>query len=277
MEAKSMTAQLYYQKGLKCLENKEWFKAIEWFRQALQLQADYPQVEAALALAQQSLQAELVYERSLRYLELGRIEDGQAVLKQVRATVGAQTIMGNSKVRPLPPTHEWWQVWVVSLVMVVAVLLIFLVGSKLPGRYQEPIRPTVPLVIVTTPMSTVTPILPTVIPTFSPTPLPRVLAEVKFVLSDQSVATDTYQIHGGQTITIATQVYEENGQIIEANERQCDWIFYAEHKATRQTGPCQLAYQLPENLDSQLLTVVVRGQDKAKIIGSVTRSIIIRR
>jgi tetratricopeptide (TPR) repeat protein len=74
------------QKGREHLDAREWEEAARCFREALLLQPDFPEAEEGWSHAQRGLNAELAYNRGLRFFEQGRWEEGIAQLEEANAS-----------------------------------------------------------------------------------------------------------------------------------------------------------------------------------------------
>jgi serine/threonine protein kinase len=100
----------------------------------------------------------------------------------------------------------------------------------------------------------------------APAPTPRSIGETEFVVNGVTVV-DIAQPHcvtDTRYISIEVRVRDADGETISDDEISCQWTFDPQlpEQAIRKEDGCQISYQVPENLDSQLVQLEAQGKDK---------------
>lgn len=112
----------------------------------------------------------------------------------------------------------------------------------------------------------------------TPTSIPRSIGETAFIVNGVTVAniTQPHYITETRQISIIARVQDTYGEIISDDEILCEWTFDPwlpkETIVVKEDG-CQTSYEVPENLNSQLVEVKVQGKDITQIAGTSTNFI----
>jgi uncharacterized protein involved in exopolysaccharide biosynthesis len=105
----------------------------------------------------------------------------------------------------------------------------------------------------------------------------RSIGETSFVVNDTMIKDIAQPHHVTDTsqISIKVRVQDADGETISDDEISCEWIFdpLLPEQTIGEKDGCQISYQVPENLDSQLVEVKVQGKDITQIAGASTNFI----
>jgi serine/threonine protein kinase len=100
------------------------------------------------------------------------------------------------------------------------------------------------------------------------------IGEARFVVNGVIVEniTKPHNVTGTRQVSIEVRVWDTNGNSISSDEILCEWTLppQVQVQTTEAEGACKTTYQAPENLDSQLIKVVVKGRDTTQIAGEST-------
>ena len=113
----------------------------------------------------------------------------------------------------------------------------------------------------------------------APTYTPRSIGETEFVVNGVMVedVTQPHYVTDPHQISIEIRVRDADGETISDDEVLCLWTFHPplqEQATGEEGGGCRIGYRTSEDLDSQLVTVVVQGQNNTQITGKAAKSVL---
>jgi serine/threonine protein kinase len=110
----------------------------------------------------------------------------------------------------------------------------------------------------------------------TPTPTPRSIGETKFFVNGVAIEDITQPHYATDSqIDIEVQVRDTDGNLISDDEIWCQWTFRPslQEQAIEEDDVCKISYQMPEDLESQLVRVVIQGKDTTQVTGRSAKSI----